>query len=452
MSPAYPDGPRGIPLLGPVLELAANPLAFLEKTAKNYGDISSFLEGPTRRVILLNHPDHIEALLVRHARDVIKDRITRKLRRAIGDGLVTSEGAHWKRQRRLTAPSFTPHQIAHYGDQMVRRTADAIETWESGEERDIHRDMMAITLNIVVDTLFGEAADSDVADAVGHALDVVTTEFDIDVHSWRLLLPEWAPTAGRRRMNAAVRVLDDVLGDIIRAGRDRSEGPDCLLGRLLAARDEDNGQGMSDTELRDELMTVFVAGHETTGLALFYALLLLGNHPDAARRMREEVDAALDSRLATVDDLPKLPYTRAIVNEAMRVYPPVWIIGREVVAPFEFAGVEFQPGNQVLASQWVVHHDARWFPEPEVFRPERWLEEHHIPRFAFFPFGGGPRVCVGNHFAMMELVLVMATLAQRVQLTPLESGMPDLVTSVTLRPNSHTKMKVQLRDATAVRD
>lgn len=448
MRPTPPDGPKGIPFLGPVLELGRSPLNFLDKTFAQYGDVSSFLEGPTRRIFLLNHPDHIESLLVKHAKQVIKDRITRKLRRSIGDGLVTSEGQHWKRQRRLAAPSFTPHQIAHYGEQMVRRTVDAIASWEHGEVRDIHRDMMGITLNIVSDTLFGDASSPLIAQTVGDALDTLTTEFDNDVHTWRVLLPEWMPTQGRRRIEAATRTLDKVLAEMIEAGRERKKPGHDLLARLLAARDEDDGTGMTDKHLRDELMTVFVAGHETTGLALFFTLNLLGNHPEKAAAIRAEVDSVLGDRLPTIDDLPAMSYTRAVINEAMRVFPPVWIIGREVVEPFEIDHVRFQPGDQILASQWVVHHDARWFDAPEEFRPERWLSDRGRPKFSFFPFGGGARGCIGNHFAMMELMLVMATLTQRVKLIPTQEGAPALMTSITLRPTSHTNMQVQLRDPT----
>ncbi len=452
MSKTHPAGPVGIPGIGPITALSKDPLEFLEQTAQTYGDVSSFREGPFRRVFLLNHPDHIEDLLMRHAKEVIKDRVTRKLRQMIGNGLVISEGEHWKRQRKLAAPSFTPHQIAHYGDQMVRRTADAVELWEHGEVRDTQRDIMGITLDIVLDTLFGEAGTHSISETVGDAIEIVMTEFDNDVHSWRLLLPGWVPTAGRSRIRAAVESLDGVIHDLIAAGRARTEPTGDLLARLLAARDEDDGQGMTDVELRDEVLTLLVAGHETTSIALFNALLLIGQHEDARNRLQEEINDVLGNRMATVDDLHDLPYTHAVANESMRVYPPVWIMGREVVTPFEIDGVAFQAGDQILVSPWLTHHDERWFDDPSEFRPERWLTDKERPRFAFYPFGGGPRGCIGNHFAMMEFVLVLATLVQRVKLTPVEPGRPSLTPSITLRPTSHTHMRVELLDATLFRD
>ena len=215
-------------------------------------------------------------------------------------------------------------------------------------------------------------------------------------------------------------------------------------------RDED-GAGMTDQALREELLTLFVAGHETTALALFFALHLIGEHPEVGDKAQMEIDEAIGSRLPSVDDLPELRYIEAIINEAMRIFPPVWIIGREVTEPFEIGGVKLNPGNQILCSQWVVHKDARWWKDPGAFRPERWMQNKQRPRFAYFPFGGGPRVCIGNHFAMMEAVLLLTTLLQRVRHSPVQAGSPAITPSVTIRPTSHTTMRVRLRHATLIR-
>jgi cytochrome P450 len=440
-------GPTGIPLIGPVAELAADPLRFLQRVSAEYGDVVRFREGPTRWVTLFSHPDHIEQILVKQHKKLMKDRVTRMMRRALDDGLVTSEGQHWRRQRKLASPAFTRTQIALYGDQMVRLTADAIEHWEPGEVRDVHEDMMALTMEVISAVLFSTGSTPEVQAVVTESLDTLFTEFDLDVHSWRLLLPQWVPTSGRRRVEVAKQRLHVMLDERIAAGRAHTGPSSNLLGQLLAVRDDD-GTGMEDTELREELLTLFVAGHETTALTLFFALHLVGRHPEVGDKARAEIDEAIGSRLATVDDMPALPYIHAIVQEAMRVFPPVWIIGREVIEPFEVGGVALQPGNQILCSQWVVHKDPRWWPEPEQFNPDRWLSDEARSRFSYFPFGGGPRVCIGNHFAMMEAVLLLTTMLQRVRHMPEAEGDPGLTPSITIRPISHTKMRVQMREMT----
>jgi cytochrome P450 len=442
-----PTGPTGLPMIGPFVELGADPLGFLERTLAEHGDVARFREGPTRWVYLFSHPDQIEQILVDHNKKLRKDRITRRMRRALDDGLVTSEGAHWRRQRRLASPAFTRGQIAMYGAEMVRLTADAIEQWEQGEVRDVHQDMMALTMDVISSVLFSTGSTPEDCAIVSESLETIFTEFDIDVHTWRLLLPEWVPTAGRRRVTQAKAALHKVLDARIAAGR--AEPRSDLLGQLLSVRDEDGTQ-MSNEALREELLTLFVAGHETTALALFFSLHLLGQHPEVADKAQMVIDEAIGSRLPTVDDMGDLRYIQAIIEESMRLYPPVWIIGREVIEGFEVGGVQLRKGDQLLCSQWLAHKDARWWTEPDAFRPSRFLGEQDRPRMSYFPFGGGPRACIGNHFAMMEGVLILTTLLQRVRFSPVQAGAPSLTPSVTIRPTSHTRMKMQLRDATLI--
>lgn len=445
------NGPRGIPLVGPVAELVQDPLAFLEQIADEYGDIIRFREGPTRWVTLFQHPDHIEEILLRQHRSLKKGRVTRMMRRALDDGLITSEGEHWRRQRKLASPAFTRGQISLYGDVMVELTARAIDQWEHDEIRNVHHDMMSLTLDVISSVLFSTSATPQIQHRVSTALETIFTEFDKDVHSWRLLLPQWAPTSGRRRVAQAKAELHSILDDCIAAGQARDTTGTDLLGQLLTVKAED-GTSMSNEELREELLTLFVAGHETTALALFFALHLLGKHPEVADKACMVIDEAIGNRLPCVDDLPDLQYIQAIIDESMRLYPPIWLIEREVTTPFEVGGVRLQRGNQILCSQWVTHKDERWWPNAQAFRPDRWMQAQAHPRFAYFPFGGGPRVCIGNHFAMMEAVLLLTTLLQRVRYLPAEAGSPALTPSVTIRPTSHTHMRVRLTDATLFND
>jgi cytochrome P450 len=423
-------GPAGWPLLGSFVPFARDPLGFCERVASGFGDLARF-RLLHHQLWMLSHPDDIEQVLVRDARKLHKDAIYDLLRPIVGDGLVTAEGQAWRRHRKLVAPSFTPRHVERYADTMVRLSRAWAASRSVGPSMDLHREMMGLTQRIVVETLFGTDLDVDVGH-VGHAIDLLMEDFVAEAHGLRRLIPRFIPTPGRRRGRLAIAALDRTIFELIEARRRKGLGDD-LLSHLLQARDEDGG--LSDQELRDEAVTAFVAGHETTALALTWTFVLLGEHPVLLEPLRREIREVLGDRPATAADVSRLRFTGAVASEAMRLWPPVWAIGREAREEIEVRGHTIPVGDQILLCQWTVHHDPRWFPEPLAFRPERWLDgsTDALPRGAYFPFSGGPRVCVGEHFARMELVLVLATILQGG--VPRPTGpRPAMLPSITLRP------------------
>jgi cytochrome P450 len=413
--------------------VATRPLEFLAEMSKRYGDIVQF---PllTKDVILFNHPDAIEELVVTRKDILTKDWLTQELGIVIGQGLVLSEGPLWKQQRRLIQPGFHHKRIAAYADVMVAFTERQIEGWKNGETRDVHLELMRLTLDIVAKTLFGV----DVGAAsrrVEAALHVFADRF-ASVNS---VIPLRIPTPSSIRTKRAIAEIDDVVYGIIRERRASGDSGD-LISMLLAATDESDK--MTDRQLRDEAVTLLLAGHETTAVALGWTLYLLAKHPLVAKKLHEEIETVLGDRPGTAADVPKLGYADAVIREAMRLVPPAWAIGREAQEEISVAGHSFKKGTQLWVAQWVVHHDARWFPEPELFKPERW-QSGSIPKHAYLPFGGGPRVCIGNAFAMMEMILVLVTMARRFDFHKTRDV--GIQASVTLRPKGGMQLRVTTR-------
>jgi cytochrome P450 len=428
-----PPGPRGHLLLGSLPEFRRDVLGYLSAWARQYGDVVP-IRLPQRRLVMLSHPDLIEDVLTAHARRTTKTALLNMLRPILGDGLLLSEGDTWLRQRRLIQPAFHRQRIAAYGDVMAGYAERAMQEWKDGQTRDVHADMMAVTQAIVAKTLF-DAVVSDTAWDVGQALHVLTEDFSR--RRTRLFeLPGWIPTPARRRYRAAVEQLDRIVYDIIAARRRSGEDRGDLLSILLAARDADDGSRMTDQQVRDEIMTLFLAGHETTAVSLSWTWYLLAQHPAVEAQLVDEVRRVLAGRLPTVADLPRLRYTEMVVTESMRLYPPAFMVTRRVVEPFEVGGHRMAPDTTLVMSQWVVQRDERWFEAPEAFRPERWENDlaKRLPRYAYFPFGGGPRLCIGNTFATMEATLLLATIAQRFRFTLAPRASVTPLLSVTLRP------------------
>lgn len=437
-----PPGPAGYPMIGNLIPFLRDPLTFFAQCARDYGDVVR-LRFPGTQVYLLHHPEHIEYVLRGEPHNFMKDELTRRLANVLGQGLLTSEGDFWRRQRRLAQPAFQPSHIGHYGSVMTSYTERMVQDWQDGETRDMHRDMMQLTLAIAAKTFFDADLARD-AHGVRTALEAVM-DFDMGFSSW--LFPyKWDPTPAAFRFRRAVGVLDQIMYQIIQQHRERAHTTEDLLSRLLAARNEEGSQ-MTDRQLRDEVMTLLLAGHETTALTLFYCCYLLAQHPHAENALLAEWDLVLAGRLPTAADVPHLPYTTWVVRESMRLYPPAWGIGREAVTDCIIGGYHVPKGTQLYLNQWVVHRDPRWFDEPEVFKPERWDNDllRRLPRGAYFPFGDGPRICIGNHFAMMEAILVLATLGQRYRLTLASDEPLTLVPSVTLRPKYGVTMVVHKR-------
>ncbi len=444
MAAKIPPGPRGQFPVGNTLQYMGDSLGFLTLAAREHGDIVRLRLG-TSTYYALFHPSFVEEALRSHASEVVKDKLTRMIIPILGQGLVTSEGDFWRRQRKLAMPGFQRGAIERYGAVMVEHARALRDSWNVGETRDVHEDMMALTLGIVAKTLFDADVGAETRD-VGHGIEVMMAYY---LTPWKFFKPrEWLPTRQNREFKGAVARLDEILYGIIRRRREGGGDPGDLLSHLLAAQD-DEGAGMTDRQLRDECVTLFLAGHETTALVLTYTFLLLAGHPEAEATLVRELDEVLGGRVPTAADVPRLRYAEWVIKESMRLYPPAWGIGREAVEDFEIGGYPIKKGTQLLISQWVLHRDPRWFEDPDTFRPERWDNDlgKSLPKGAYIPFGDGPRVCIGNHFAMMESILLLATLAQRHRLEGSPGESLKLDATITLRPRSGTRMVVRAREA-----
>jgi len=438
-----PPGPKGLPILGNAVQLLRDPFNYPQQCVGKYGDVIRFRFAGLNFYLLI-HPDAIEYVLRGNHRNFSKDKGSHMLSGLVGQGLLTSEGDFWRRQRRLAQPAFQLDQIQRYSDFMVAFSKHMIDSWRPGETRDVHVDFMRLTLEIIGQTLFTTNV-AGMADTVGECLEIVMRYYASPIiwFPWLQRLT-WLPA--NRRFRQAVDKLDKIIYESIQQRRQSGEERNDLLGRLLAARDED-GSAMSDLQLRDELITLFLAGHETTALALSYTFYLLANHPEVDARLAAEVEEVLGGRLPTSADVPRLRYAEWVIKESMRLYPPAYSIGREALEDCEIAGFHVPKGTQISLFQWIVHRDPRWFDDPEAFRPERWDNDlaKRLPRCAYFPFGDGPRVCIGNQFAMMEAILVLTTVVQRFRLTLVPGFKLKLMPSVTMRPKHGVSMIVHER-------
>jgi cytochrome P450 len=437
-------GPKGGYFSGAVRDFRRDQLGFYEACAREYGDFVQTRMGPFR-ILLVYHPDAIEELLVARNRDFIKSPGVRLLRPLLGDGLLLSEGDTWLRQRRLIQPAFHRQRVAGYGEAMTAFAERHADGWKPGDVVDVHAEMMALTQAVVAKTLFDADVSGDAHRAI-EAAKVLAEDFGARLQSFRLL-PYWVPTPRNVRSRRAVRRLDALVHRIIDARRASGEDRGDLLSMLIHAQDADDGTRMSARQLRDEVMTIFMAGHETTAVALSWTWYLLAQHPEVDARLAAELRGVLGGRSPSVADLPRLRYAEAVVTEAMRLYPPAYALGRQAVRATEIAGHPVAASDIFIAPTWVVHRDRRWFEEPEAFRPERWAGDlaQRLPRFAYFPFGGGPRQCIGNGFAMMEAILIVATIGQRFRLALVPGQHIRPTPYVTLRPEPGIRVRLERR-------
>ena len=448
MVKALPRGPQGHLLLGSMPAIARDQLGFYAACAREYGDVVPIRLGP-RRALLIYHPDAIEDVLVARSRDFVKSPGVRLLASLLGEGLLLSEGDFWLRQRRLVQPAFHRQRFATYGEVMTAYAARHLTDWRDGEVRDVHTEMMALTQAIVAKTLFdADIGDRTETDAIGRASDVLMEDFGARLGNLLIqLIPRWMPTPANLRTRRAIRRLDEVVYRMIAARRRSDEDRGDLLSILLHAQDADDGTRMTDRQIRDEVMTLFMAGHETTAVALSWIFYLLAHHPEVDAKLVEELVTVLGDRTPTVGDFPRLAYTAMVIDEALRLYPPAYGMGRQAMKATEVAGHSVAPGMIVILPTWVVHRDPRWWDEPEAFHPERWADDRarQRPRFAYFPFGGGPRQCIGSGFATMEATLLLATIARRFRLT-MEPGQRVTPTPyVTVRPEPGLRMRLARR-------
>lgn len=440
--PAQVPGPRRrVPALN-ALSMGRDPLAFLTALTA-YGDIARVPLGP-ETLYLFNHPDLVRDVLVTNHRNFHKGRGLERAKNLLGTGLLTSEGDFHLRQRRLAQPAFHRQRVAVHGATMAAYAAARRDRWRAHAVIDVHKEMMALTLGIVGKTLFDSNVEHEAA-AIGAALATTFESFNNGFFLPFGELLDRLPLPATLRFRKARSRLDATIYRMIEDRRASGVDRGDLLSMLLFAQDsEGDGGGMTDVQLRDEAMTIFLAGHETTANALTWTWYLLSEHPDVEARFHREVDVALGGRLPSADDLPSLPFTRMVLAESMRLYPPAWILGRRALAPFQANGYEVPSRSIVLMSQYLMHRDARWFPDPERFDPDRFSPagQAERPRFAYFPFGGGPRVCIGEQFAWMEGVIALATIAQRWRLRLVRGHPVALQPIITLRPKHGMAMTI----------
>jgi cytochrome P450 len=459
----YPPGPHSILPNKLLREFIHNPVKTLMDIAHTYGDIAHFKFG-RQHVYLLNNPHYIEDVLIRNHKNFIKSRGLQVSKRLLGEGLVTSEGEYHDRQRRIIQPAFHPNLVKKYGDVMTAYAANMCQRWQDGITLDIHNEMIHVTSAIISKAVLGSDIESEEGDQVGDALLTSAEYFN------RLLMPfgeliEKIPILPiNKGFQQAKKKLDTIVYNMIkehRANENKGEPKEDLLYTLLQAQDAEAGIGrMTDSQLRDEVMTIFLAGHETTANALTWTFYLLSQNPTVEVKMYEELCSVLGNskdctsgstrskkRIPTIEDVSKLEYSEKIFRESMRLYPPAWTTGRQAINDYKIAKYVIPAGSIVLMSQYVMHRNPRYFPEPDLFYPDRWTKEakSQLPRFSYFPFGGGIRGCVGEPFAWMEGILLVATICHQWKMHHDPDHKVELKPLITLRPKYGMRMKLERR-------
>ncbi len=448
-----PPGPRGLPIMGTTFMASRDSTRTLMRWARDYGDVVHYHFFDFQFYVLF-HPQHVERVLLGKTGNFVKGITSRANPELFGNGLLTSDGDFWRRQRRLSNPAFHRQSLARYAEITVEEAARLMDGWKHGDKRNIHNDMMNVTLRIVLRSLFGSELGENMR-AIEPALDRIMVSSS-GFHSIAFFLR--IPTPMRKRHFLAVEKLNEVVYALIARGREKLKsgegiaeeagGAKDLLTLLLTARDDD-GNSMSDQQLRDEVITLLLAGHETTALNLSWTWYLLAKYPEVEEKLHAELDAVLGGRPPSAADLPKLQYTDRVIRETLRLYPPAWRIFRRTEEPLEVGEYVLPAGANIVLSQWVTQRDPRWFSEPDRFHPDRWSEESaaKLPRFAYFPFGGGPRVCIGAGFAMMEATLLLATIAQRFRMRLAPGQRIEPLASITLRPKNGIHVELEERAA-----
>ena len=445
---SWPEYP-GHWLRGCMRELRALPLDFYTAVRRRCGPYARIRAVPGIWFYLITHPEGVEYVLQKNNKNYRKpDVLIGPVRLLMGNGLFSSEGDFWLRQRRLMQPAFHRQQIAALSRQMASAAAALVEEWQRGEPArviDVVPDMMRLTLGIAGTTLFSHDISGD-ADTLGRAFRVVFAHVSRRMNS-QMTLPLWVPTAGNRAVRHAKELLDRVVLEVIEGRRRHGPGPGDLLDLLLAARDDESGTGMTDQQLRDEVLTLLTAGHDTVGAALSWTWHLLGQHPDVQEALADEARGRLGGRVPDIDDLPHLPLARAVFDESLRLYPPAPGVVRETLAEDEVQGRPVPKKAIVSIYFYVTHRDPDYWEEPGQFRPARFLPGAGAgrPKWAYLPFGGGPRVCIGNTFALTEGPLILAALAQHFRLEPVPGHVVVPDTTFTLRPKNGVRMALHRR-------
>ena len=437
-----PPGPRGHPLWGSMLDFQRDQLRFILDVARRYGDVAQYRIA-NLSFIQVSHPEGVKRILQENSHNYVKGAMWEKFSFALGHGLFVSEGPLWLRQRRLMQPAFHRQQLAAFGSLMTESALQMLRRWERTRQPiDVFAEMTSLTMDVITRALFSARLPETrqaLSRAITTLLDHVAFTFEVPFYP-----PVQVPLPRNLRLRAALQELDRLVYAILRERREHPGETGDLLATLIEARDENTGQGMSEKQIRDEVLTLFLAGHETTANALTWTFYLLAQHPEVAHRLHAELEQVLAGRLPTAADYPSLVYNRMVIEEAMRLYPPAWITNRTALVDDEIGGYHIPAGANVAVSPYVTQRDPALWPEPERFDPERFTPEREAgrPRFAYFPFGGGPHQCIGQGFAQLEATLVLATVAQRYSLALLPGQSVELHPSVTLRPRRGLKMAV----------
>lgn len=437
----------GLPLVGNILDIAQNPLQFAERLQREHGDFVAFSLGKGNKTVLISDPHAVKQVLLETGKSYNRGDPTYAMKTVLGNGLVTSEGDFWKRQRKLAAPAFQHNSLNRYADLMVVYTQEMMARWQSGAVYDIYEEMTLLAQRIIMKALF----DVDVlasAKEAGSAFDAMMHGLGAQMKGLEALLPSFVPTPTRQKMHAGVEYINGLLMELIEKRRAEGSSKPDLLTMLMDARDE-NDNPMSDQQLLDEIRTLYLAGHETTANTLSWSWLALSREPEVYAKVEAEIDSVLQGRAATFEDVQQLPYCNAVIKESLRCYPAAWVFQRMAVEDVEISGYALPKGTFIWISPWVLHHDARWFTNPNAFMPERWLaEKHEQPlREAYIPFGGGPRICIGNGFAMMEGVLLLATMVQHYRVALVPNHPVEIGVAGTIRPKFGLKAHVTARFA-----
>lgn len=429
-----PPGPPGHWLWGHLREYRTGRLKFLEQLRAEYGSVVSYRLG-RHPFVLVSEPELIEKVLVADNRQFRKFYITRMLKDVFGEGLVTSEGDFWLKQRRLIQPSFAAKEIAGYAEMIVAQTSAMLDQWTTQGQVELLREMQTLTMSIAAETLLGVKLPAQLQ-SIHEPHDLIRADFDRKVESlWNW--PAWVPTPHNLRVNAAKRQINSLVDGLIREKAAALNLGHDMLSKLLSIQ-QSGTRSMSDVQIRQEALTFLFAGHETTASALTWAWYLVGTHPEVEATLHRELAEVLEDRAPTAADVPRLKYTEQIFLETLRLYPSAYGIGRHALHDIEWQGYRIPRGTNVVLSQWLTQRDARFFERPLEFTPNRWNPEfqRNLPHCAYFPFGAGPRVCIGNTFAMQEAILIIATIANRFRLQLPSNVSLQPLASVTLRPAS----------------
>ncbi len=441
-------GPKGLPFLGSLLAMRKNAMDLMVRTARDYGGIAQIKLGP-ERAFLVNDPEFLKYVYQDHVKNFVKQTKAWKMFRLIfGDGLLTSDGELWRRQRRLMQPSFHRERIGGLVQVMREATQEMLQAWQGftpGRSFDLSSEMMRLTLRIVGETLLGINMSADAA-IVARALPILLEE---TVHQVTRIfrLPLKFPTLGHLRFRKALKEMRGVGERVIQSRKANPEKRADLLEMLMEAKDEETGKSMSDEQLLDEVLTIFLAGHETTANALTWTWYLLSQNPEVEKKFFEEIDGVLQGKAPAFEDLPKLQYVERVFKEALRLYPPAWFVGRLVLEDDQIGGYFIPAGSMVFLSPYVTHHSPEIWKNPEHFDPDRFLPENfsQMHRFAYIPFGAGPRQCIGNHFAIMEAQVILASIAQKYRLKLVPGQRIEKDPTITLRPKYGMKMYLENR-------